>query len=189
MKLLMLVSDGMEECEALMTRDVLLRGKVNVIMASTNGRDIVASQSGLVMRVDQIGTDNYQSFDGVILPGGWIGTENLIRYRQTKEILEYFLKNKFVATICAAPRVLDYYELLKDYKYTAYADMSLSGTFCKDNAVMIDRNLISARNVLASDEFGFAIIEYGYRKGLLDIDRETLRNRINNDNTKDNLDY
>ena len=50
--LLMLLADGVEECEALVTRDVLLRGGINVTMKSIMGREVVISQDNLLVKCD-----------------------------------------------------------------------------------------------------------------------------------------
>jgi len=179
MRLLMLMADGLEECEALMTRDILIRGGVEVVMASINNKPYVIGQYKLTINVNQVGVDNYKDFDGMILPGGGLGTKNLDEYIRMDELLSYYFKNnKLVAAICAAPSVISNHGYLDGYNFVSYADMNLKGSFKEGECVMRDRNVITGKNVLHSAEFAFMMIEYGKEKGLLDTNPYDLKDRI-----------
>ena len=58
-RLMMLMADGCEECEALVTRDVLKRAGIEVEMKSIMGREVVVSQNGLLIKCDSLVDNDY----------------------------------------------------------------------------------------------------------------------------------
>lgn len=159
--MLMLISDGMEECEALVTRDVLLRAGINVLMYSTNNKEEVKSQNSLLVKRD-IKKYNLEDYDGIILPGGGLGTKNLNEYKEMDNILKHFFdNNKLVCAICAAPTVLGKRGYLHNKNYTCFSgcEVGLDGKH-NDVSVCQDENIITARSMYFANEFGLKIIQY-----------------------------
>ena len=92
-----------------------------------------------------------------------------------QDIIKYFNKGKLVAAICAAPSLLGNNGLLKGKKYTCYPgweNESFGGTYTGKEVVK-DGNLITARSMYYSTDFGLAIVEYLLGKDVrLDIERK-----------------
>lgn len=159
--LLMLLADGVEECEALVTRDVLLRGGINVTMKSIMGREVVISQDKLLVKCDTEEVD-LEGFDGVILPGGGRGTQNLDKYEKMNDILAYFSKNHLLlSAICAAPMVLGHRSLLVNKRFTCFkgCEVGLNGIYT-GKEVERDDNIITARSMYFAADFALEIIKY-----------------------------
>ena len=103
-------------------------------------------------------------YDVVIIPGGKLGVQKFKdRYGYYKnDLMNHHSKGKLVAAICAAPSILGELGLLKGKKYTCYPGWeseSFEGTYT-GKEVEIDGNLITARSMYYSTDFGLAIVEY-----------------------------
>ena len=161
-KVLMLLADGVEECEALVTRDVLVRAGLTVVMQSIMGREVVTSSHNIFIKCDSYQNIDLDEFDGVILPGGGRGTQNLDNYEKMDDILHYFNeKGKLLSAICAAPMVLGHRGYLKNKKFTCFkgCEEGLDGIYTGEE-VERDGNIITGRSMYYSSDFGLKIVEY-----------------------------
>ena len=158
----MLLADGVEECEALVTRDVLIRAGIMVVMKSIMNKEVVVSQTKLFVKADTVDELPLDEFDAVILPGGGLGTQNLDRYEKMDEILNHFFSNhKLVAAICAAPMVIGHRGYLKNKRFTCFktCEEGLDGIYT-GKEVERDDNLITSRSMYYASEFALEIIDY-----------------------------
>lgn len=162
MKVLMLLANGFEDTEGLTTRDVLIRGGIEVVTASiTSQREVISSFGVLLLADTTIDKVNPNDFEALILPGGGRGTTNLASSLAVKEmVLRFDSMNKLMAAICAAPSVYGKYGLLKGKRYTCFAGCNegVEGNFTA-NEVEVDGRFITARSMQYSIPFALAIIE------------------------------
>lgn len=163
MKVLIIYADGFEDVEALATRDVLVRAKIDVIDAKINeDNEIVTSSHNLSIKgFKSLNNIDVNDFDAVILPGGSRGVNNLLKSDKVISLLkEFHSKNKLVCAICAAPMVLNKAGLLKEKRFTCYpgCEKGLEGIYTGEEVVVLDK-VITARSMLYSIPFGLAIIE------------------------------
>ncbi|MCL2284383.1 MAG: DJ-1/PfpI family protein [Fibromonadales bacterium] len=155
---LFLLADGFEELEFIAPYDILHRGGVDVKTASISGKCEVVGAHGL-----KIITENIVDFDMLVLPGGGVGTENLLKSDLVKELLiKSYADGKKIAAICAAPKVLANAGILASHEATSYpgarADVE---PFCKkylDASVVISENIITSRSAGTAAEFGFCLL-------------------------------
>ena len=161
-KVLMLLADGVEECEALVTRDVLVRGGLTVDMFSIMNRETVLSSHGILIKCDLYNRVDLSEYDGIILPGGGKGTQNLDKYEEMNNILNYFHEEgALMAAICAAPMVLGHRGYLKGKRFTCFkgCEAGLDGIYTSEE-VERDGNIITGRSMYYSSDFGIRILEY-----------------------------
>ena len=163
MKVLILYADGFEDVEALATRDVLVRAKIDVMDVKVNESEqlVTSSHKVSISGFKSIKNINVDEFNAIILPGGSRGVNNLLNSNEVIELVkEFHNKNKLVCAICAAPMVLDKAGILDNKKYTCYpsCEVGLKGIYTGEEVVVLDR-LITARSMLYSIPFGLAIIE------------------------------
>ena len=163
MKVLIIYADGFEDVEALATRDVLVRAKIDVIDAKINkDNEIVTSSHNLSIKgFKSLNNIDVNDFDAIILPGGSRGVNNLLKSGKVISLLkEFHNKNKLVCAICAAPMVLNKAGLLKEKRFTCYpgCEKGLEGIYTGEEVVVLDK-IITARSMLYSIPFGLAIIE------------------------------
>ncbi|MCR4720413.1 MAG: DJ-1/PfpI family protein [Lachnospiraceae bacterium] len=164
----MLLCDGFEESEAVVTADILARGGINVKFVSPYDKFKAVGSHGFVIDInDRFNNPDYYDHrfddaDAVILPGGKIGTENLRLSMAVKAMVrEYCDSGKIVAAICAAPIVLGAAGILLGRKYTCYPgfEKSIKNAEYTGTPFEIDGNIVTGRSMGCSLEFGLALLE------------------------------
>ena len=162
MKALMIFADGFEDVEAIATRDVLVRGRVEVVDATINSEDkVVTSHKMNLVNFAKLKDINIKEFDALILPGGSRGVNNLLASDLVTDTLKEARKNDLlICAICAAPMVLAKAGLLKEQPFTCYpgCEEGLDGLYTGEEVVILDK-MITARSMLYSIPFGLAILE------------------------------
>jgi 4-methyl-5(b-hydroxyethyl)-thiazole monophosphate biosynthesis len=165
-KVLIPLAQGCEELEAVTLIDLLRRADITVITASlTEQRQIKASR-GVQLVADLTLEDvMFDDFDMVVLPGGQPGTEHLDEDPRIHAILKRLSQaNKAVAAICAAPLVLASAGLLDGKSATCYPGVLKIDEWptisLKDDAVVIDGNVLTSKGPGTAIDFALAIIEY-----------------------------
>lgn len=112
-KVLIPLTDGFEDVEAVTVIDVLRRGGVEVVTASCTGSAEVTSAHAIVMKADAlIGDAVGGDYDAIVLPGG-PGTRSLLDCAPLAECLRVQNeKGRLICAICAAPTVLSELQLV-----------------------------------------------------------------------------
>lgn len=159
MKVGIICAEGLEECEALLINDLLIRSGIKTKLIGLEKE--IKSTHNLTFKCDvEIKDFDYQNYDGIILPGGLPGTYNLEKNKKVQEIIDYFAsKNKLIAAICAAPSILIHKGLLKDNEFTCYPGFE-SGFKSKETKVTKHNNFITGKGLGAEFEFSYEIIKY-----------------------------
>ena len=158
MKAGIICAQGLEECEALMTYDLLYRAGIETLLIGTE-KEITSSHNVTFRTHILIEDFNAEDFDCIILPGGMPGTKNLEADERVQKIINDFVKeDKYVAAICAAPSILDHKGLLREGKFVCYPGFegdkkTASGKACADG------RFITGKGVGATFEFAYKIIE------------------------------
>ena len=157
------LADGFEECEALCPLDILRRGGIEVKTVGV-GKEYITGTHGITVKADilesQIILDH--KLQGVILPGGMPGTNNLESNETVKRAVTFANENKkLVCAICAAPKILGGMGLLNNKNATCFPgfENDLMGANLSGNYVVQDGNIITAKGVGVAFEFGFKILE------------------------------
>lgn len=164
MKVYLFLANGFELVEALTPVDFLRRADIEVCTVSiSNSLNVLSSQNVTVV-ADKILSEISSFTDGdcVILPGGMPGTINLLNNKTVeKTIKEYFNSGKLICAICAAPLIFGSFGLLIGKKATCYPgfEEKLTGASVIKNAVVSDKNIITASGVGAAARFSFEIIK------------------------------
>ena len=168
----MLFADGFEDVEAVATRDVLVRARIDVVDARiSEDREIVVSSHKMAFSGFKSAKDiNVSEFDAIILPGGSVGVNNLLNSSLVNELVqEFYRQRKLVCAICAAPMVLGKNGLLHGRRYTCYpgCNEGLDGIYTGEEVVVTD-NIVTGRSMLYSIPFGLKIIELLVGKDVAD---------------------
>ena len=163
--ILFLVADGFEETELTAPFDLLQRGGVGVTLASISGDLSVRGSHGLQIETDILLKDaQTEEFDGVFLPGGGRGVKNLCASPEVATCaLAFAAADKWVAAICAAPKVLALAGLAKDKRVTSYPSVADEiRPLCREyveERVCIDGKFITSRGAGTSEEFALAFLQ------------------------------
>ncbi len=155
------LAEGFEECEALITVDMIRRTDVGIDMISLSDSYEVTSSHNITVKADYLLDEvSLEDYDALILPGGKLGTENLEKCEVLKNALvKHYEENKLVCAICAAPSIFGHLGFLKDKNYTCFPsfDDDYKGTYQKVFAVC-DGNVITGRGMGATIEFAKEIL-------------------------------
>lgn len=157
------LADGFEEIEALCPYDLLLRAGIPVKTVSINETTLVTGTHGIKVYADITLSETDDHFEGIMLPGGLPGVDNLNNCEKVQEYLAKADKEgKLITAICAAPYVLGQAGYLKGKKATCFPGFEnrLDGAVHCTDKVVTDGNIITAKGMGAAFEFGIEIIKY-----------------------------
>jgi len=122
-KVCVFLANGLEECEGLITVDLLRRAGVDVTTASIHETKKILSSHRIKLKADALADElDMEVFDMIVLPGGLVGTNNLKESETVAKVCREFAarEDKMVAAICAAPSVLGELGLLEGRRATCY---------------------------------------------------------------------
>lgn len=105
------LADGFEDCEALATNDVLVRGGLKTRLVGISDEPFVESSHGVTIGVEDFlddileeGHGGTDAKDVMIFPGGMPGSRNLAKCgKLVRAMREHYAAGGTVAAICAAP--------------------------------------------------------------------------------------
>jgi protease I len=105
-----------------------------------------------------------KDYDGVLVPGGW-APDKLRRFPEVLQLIKSMDdEGKLIGQICHAGWVLASADILKGRRVTSTPgikdDLEHAGAEWIDEAVVIDRNIISARRPPDIPEYMKAIVMY-----------------------------
>ena len=157
-------ADGCEEIEGLAVVDICWRAGLEIETISIMGRDIVAGSHRIKFQTDAVFEDvDFDTLDGVILPGGMPGTLQLGDHERVNGIIREFAEQKkLVAAICAAPSVLGAAGILEGKTAVCHPGFEgeLKGANVIYENVAVDENIITSRGMGTAFDFGLAIVSY-----------------------------
>lgn len=162
MKGLLILSNLVEDIEAIGTRDLLKRAGLDITTATYEESLTITTSYGLEICVDEFAQNlKTEDFDFLIIPGGPYVGKTVDDDQDIKELAKTFHKqNKLIAAICAGPRFLGQAGLLDGKNYTAFrgsAKDAPKGTYHPDKKAMRDGQIITARGAGAVYEFAYEI--------------------------------
>ncbi len=161
------LADGFEESEALVTVDILRRAGVSlqtVAVGKAEGEPVTGSHGIPVtadLRIEEL--EELDGLEGIILPGGLPGTDNLDADSRLSELVAYAAENgRLLAAICAAPSLLGKRGYLSGKRVTAYPgyEHTLSGAEYTGLPAVRDGSIITGKGAGAVFEFAFEIVRF-----------------------------
>ncbi|NLI89996.1 MAG: DJ-1/PfpI family protein [Epulopiscium sp.] len=166
MKVIVFLADGFEEVEALTVVDYLRRtNDIEVDTVSIGDGLQVLGAHNIEVKADKNirEVEDIAIYDAAVIPGGMPGSTNL---RDNKNVIRIIKEmddmDKLVAAICAAPIVLEEAGIINGKKVTSYPgfEESLPNSVYKEDAVVVDSNIITARSAAKAVDFTIEIIRY-----------------------------
>lgn len=160
---LVVLAEGVEEIEIVTVADVLVRGGIEVVIASaasaltvTGSRRIpLGAHTMLDAVIDQV-------FDLVYLPGGKGSAETCRDDARIQNLAERQLRSgRWLAIICAAPTALVPRGLHHGRRLTSFpaARQALTGAIWIDEPVVIDGNLVTSQGAGTAMVFALTLVK------------------------------
>jgi len=173
-KIAVLMAEGFEESETLIIVDILRRAELSCDTIYF-GDKLVKGMHGVYVEGDQPFSDEINSYDMIVLPGGRPGGQNLLENEEViKTVRKFNSENKLIAAMCSGTVVLEKADVITGKQvtgYTGYADKLTSAHFI-DEVVVVDQNIITSQGPATPFPFAYKLAE------LLGKDTETLRERM-----------
>ena len=161
-KIVMVLADGFEEAEAVMTADVLRRAGFDLFLAGLDGLIVVGAHDIKITADTILAELDTVDFDAIVLPGGMPGSMNL---RNSDELMEFvqtvYAGGGVAAAICAAPIALARFGLTDGKTITAYPGFEeyLNGNMPTGRMTEIDGRIVTGKGPGAAFEFAGRIAE------------------------------
>ena len=179
------LSEGFEEIEAVTPIDYLRRAGVEVITVAipastkverrssvylTNEEHAVMASHGVIYIADKTfgewTAETKDMVDAIFVPGGMPGAKNVADFAPAIDFIKKMNSaGKLVSAICAAPVVvLAKTGVLRGKKYTCYPEMekmvdeSVGATHIPNVPFVTDGNLITGRGPGAAEEFAMEVV-------------------------------
>ena len=163
MKVCVHLADGFEEIEAITVIDVLRRAKIPVEAVSVTGKSEVVGAHNVTIHCDDlIENIDYANCTMIVLPGGMPGTLNLQNHAGLfNAIREFNNKDKWIAAICAAPKILGNMGILNGLEATCYPgfEEELEGAVISKEPVVHQDHIITSRGAGTALEFSLKLVE------------------------------
>ncbi len=163
-RVLVPLAEGFEELEAVTIVDLLRRAQFEVVAAGLTGKQVTGSRDTIIVPDNVLEAVLEDEFDMIVLPGGLPGSDNLDKDPRIHRLLHKIAgAGKFVAAICAAPKVLANAGLLDGRRATAFPGILEQIAvpeirLCSD-AVVRDGNVITSRGPGTAMDFALELIE------------------------------
>ncbi len=163
-KVYLFLANGFEEIEGLTVVDLLRRAEIGIEMISIEDSIYVTGSHNITIKADHLIQDvDLDSVDMLVLPGGMPGTIHLLHNMTLVEkVKKFHEEGKMLAAICAAPSVLGAYGVLNGKDAVCYPgfEEKLLGANVKQDSVVKDGNVITARGMGVANDFALKIIEH-----------------------------
>ena len=164
-KVLVPLAQGCEELEAVTIIDLLVRAGCEVVTASLSDERVITASRGVQLIAQTTLEVVYQEpFDLVVLPGGLPGADYLQQDARVIQLLQTTAEQgRYVAAICAAPKVLVQAGLLNGKRATSFPGVidktpALNMQYL-NQAVVEDDKIITSRGPGTAMDFTLTLIE------------------------------
>jgi len=163
-KALVILAEGAEEMETVITTDIMRRGGIEVTVAGLSGTAPVTCRNNMVLVPDTSLDDAVKKgpYDIIVLPGGRKGAENLSNDARVGVLLrEQDIAKRYIAAICYGPTVLKAHGIGLGKKITSHPTKKseMDGPYIyTEDRVAIYENIITSRGPGTAFEFALAIV-------------------------------
>jgi len=158
------LAQGCEELEAVTIIDLLRRAGIEVVSAGLDEQPVRASRGTVLIPDTTLDAVADRDFDMIVLPGGLPGADHLDRDPRIRALLTRMAgAGRYVAAICAAPKVLASAGLLANRRATSFPGVldarAVTGLEYREEPVVQDGRIITSRGPGTAMDFALALIE------------------------------
>lgn len=164
-RVLLILSPGFEELEAVAPMDLLRRAGIEVTAAAAGDDLLVEGGRGIRVRADRrLDECLRETYDLVVLPGG----PGVAALRRDARVLDLVRRAHAggvpLAAICAAPAILADAGVTAGHRLTSFpgvrAEVEGRARSYVEDRVVVDGKVITSRGAGTAEEFALALVEY-----------------------------
>ncbi len=161
-RVLVPLAEGFEELEAITIVDLLRRADIEVVTAGLRDGPVRASRQITVVPDTTLDEALSSDYDMVVLPGGLPGADHLAADQRVNQLLRQMADTgRYIAAICAAPKVLAGAGLLEGKRATAFPGVldDAPGVIADTAIVVKDGKIVTSRGPGTAMDFALVLIE------------------------------
>ena len=160
-KIIVPISNGFEEIEAISVIDICRRANIEVKIAAVEELLTVGAHNIKIQADCKIEDINSDDFDMIVLPGGLPNAFTLAENNKVQSLLKEFKeKKKKIAAICAAPYALHKADVLnKNFTcYPSFEEKIRLNGYHNNDSIVIDNDVITSRGPATAMLFALEIV-------------------------------
>lgn len=163
-KAMMVLADGFEESEAMITASYLRRAGIELDLVTINNKLQATSSHNVTIQADRTFDQiNPADYDAIVTPGGLVGVTNLADDKRVIDAIAAFYRDgKWLAHVCASPIVLraaGVADKISGVCYPGFEEKVEFGSVCNE-IVHMDGHVITSRGPLTTPFFALTIIKH-----------------------------
>lgn len=163
-RVLVPLAQGCEELEAITIVDLLRRAGIEVVTAGLDAQPVRAARGSVLVPDSTLDAAIATDYDMIVLPGGLPGADHLRDDPRIIDLVKHMhASGRYIAAICAAPRVLARAGLLDNRRVTSFPggiDIDdIPGIEYVEDAVVTDGTIITSRGPGTAMDFALQLIE------------------------------
>ncbi len=157
------ITHGTEDLEAVATIDILRRAGCHVVVVGIDDTTLVCARKVRLVadaRWDEVQPDG---FDVIAIPGGAAGTERFLVHAPLLDAVRHAAaQGRWVAAICAAPLVLQAAGVLRGRRATCHPAVRerLTTAMYEFSAVVVDGRVITSQGAGTAVQFALTIVHH-----------------------------
>ncbi|MCI2105350.1 MAG: DJ-1/PfpI family protein [Intestinimonas sp.] len=159
----LLLGNGFEEMEAIVTADLLRRAGAETALVGVDGLSVTGGH-GIVVTADlALAQTDPDKMEMLVLPGGMGGVQSILENRTALLLIQRaWQQGCYLAALCAAPLILSHLGLLDRRRAVCYPGMEEqmgSAVMLKGKRVVVDGRIITGEGPGTSYDFGLKLVE------------------------------
>ncbi len=160
-RVLVPLAEGCEELEAVTVIDLLRRAGIEVVVAGLAEGAVKASRGVVLVPDVTLDAVLEENFEMIVLPGGAGGAARLEADARLRRLLRRQADSgRYIAAICAAPKVLAEAGLLSGRRVTSFPGFldQVEGVNYETTAVVVDGQVVTSRGPGTALDFALNLI-------------------------------
>jgi protease I len=164
-RIAILVEEGFEDSELIESMKAMKNTDIGVLIIGSGSREAYTGKRGIITVTADItaGEANAETFDGVIIPGGYAPDKMRLHQPMIDLVRKAHDQDKVIAAICHGPQLLISAEIVRGRRVTSWpaiaVDLRNAGAEWVDAPIVQDGNIITARRPADLPRFNKAIIQ------------------------------
>ena len=164
-RIAILVEEGFEDSELIESIKAMKNTDIGVLIIGSGSREsYTGKRSRITVTADTTaGEANAETFDGVIIPGGYAPDKMRLHQPMIDLVRKAHDQDKIIAAICHGPQLLISAEIVRGRRVTSWpaiaVDLRNAGAEWVDAPIVQDGNIITARRPADLPRFNKAIIQ------------------------------